>query len=288
MSEQENKETKTLSSPPNRKLNYRFGCSGAPLKKKKNVYKLSPSSTTPPPFFSLRATFASSIPVLDQGSVGDCTAFALGYYIQFLEQGLKGQNTVPSHLFLYYNGRVIGGYPTDEDTGLSVEDICSSAQQFGIPDEKLWPYKENNVFTKPPASVYQAAKAITLSGFQQIYPIQDAGGIYRFGVFKRAMTTSSFGLPIIFGMQCYTTFLSPDPTTGYVKLPNLATDSYVGSHCVLLIGYDDSKKQAQCINSWSSSWGDKGFFVLDYAYILNPSLCADFFICSSLSFQTST
>ena len=37
-----------------------------------------------------------------------------------------------------------------------------------------------------------------------------------------------------------------------------------GGHAVVFCGYDDAKKAIRGVNSWNTTWGDKGFFWLDY------------------------
>ena len=82
---------------------------------------------------------------------------------------------------------------------------------------------------KPPDSVYTAALTITTPNFYQIYPTVDTLGKYHMNEFKHVMTSTPTGLPIIFGMQVYSSFLTPD-SNGYIPIPNLTTDSYLGGH----------------------------------------------------------
>lgn len=42
------------------------------------------------------------------------------------------------------------------------------------------------------------------------------------------------------------------------------------------VGFDDSKEMLIVRNSWSDSWGDKGYFYLPYGYITTPGLSDDF------------
>jgi hypothetical protein len=113
-------------SPPQetkRKLNCKFGGNSELKKKSLHLFSLNQEQLELPlPHqFSLRPSFASSIPVYDQGEVGDCTSCACSYALQYLQLIEKKKPIIdPSHFFLYYNGRLIGGWPLDQDTGLSV------------------------------------------------------------------------------------------------------------------------------------------------------------------------
>ena len=83
--------------------------------------------------------------------------------------------------------------------------------------------------------------------------------------------------PIIFGMCIYDSFLTDAvASTGIVPMPNLTTEKLLGGHCIVMIGFDNTKSHFICVNCWGTSWGANGFFYLPYDYALNPSLAADF------------
>jgi len=54
--------------------------------------------------------------------------------------------------------------------------------------------------------------------------------------------------------------------TGIV-LPPEKSDTILGGHAVVMVGYDDQKKQVKFVNSWGKNWGDKGFGYLPYEYL---------------------
>ena len=39
-----------------------------------------------------------------------------------------------------------------------------------------------------------------------------------------------------------------------------------GAHAIVLVGYDDDKHAFKLINSWGSTWGDRGYGWIDYTY----------------------
>jgi C1A family cysteine protease len=49
----------------------------------------------------------------------------------------------------------------------------------------------------------------------------------------------------------------------------------VGGHAVMAVGYDDADQAFLCQNSWSTAWGERGFFRMPYAYLANPQLARD-------------
>ena len=63
--------------------------------------------------------------------------------------------------------------------------------------------------------------------------------------------------------------------SGNAPMPGPA-EKVVGGHCVLIVGYDDSSQRFLCMNSWSTKWGQKGFFTIPYAYLTDSDLASDF------------
>ena len=81
--------------------------------------------------------------------------------------------------------------------------------------------------------------------------------------FKAAIAS---GKPVAFGIAVYKSFMGPTvKTTGVVPMP-AANEQMLGGHAILAVGYDDAKKQVVFRNSWSPTWGDKGYGYLPYDY----------------------
>ena len=71
---------------------------------------------------------------------------------------------------------------------------------------------------------------------------------------------------------------------GLIPYPSkLNSDIYIGSHAMLMVGYDDNKKITNpfngvtttgaflIMNSWSIEWGEAGFGWIPYVYISTSS-----------------
>jgi len=54
-------------------------------------------------------------------------------------------------------------------------------------------------------------------------------------------------------------------------------ESPSGSHAVLLVGYDDYEQNFIFKNSWGNKWGDVGYGLLPYSYVLDHTLAAHVF-----------
>ena len=62
---------------------------------------------------------------------------------------------------------------------------------------------------------------------------------------------------------------------GQLEMP-AATDTLMGGHAVLAVGYDDSTKRFTVLNSLGAAWGSKGYFTVPYGYLLDDKLSYDF------------
>ena len=84
------------------------------------------------------------------------------------------------------------------------------------------------------------------------------------------------GFPFVVGIQIYKSFETNQVAkTGIVPLPNTNNETLLGGHAVVCVGYNDKTQQWIMRNSWGSLWGEKGYFYLPYAYLLDSDLAGD-------------
>ena len=84
------------------------------------------------------------------------------------------------------------------------------------------------------------------------------------------------GFAIIMGFTVYTAFESAEVArTGILNMPE-PTETTVGGHAVLVVGYDDTEKRVIVRNSWGNTWGQLGYFTMPYEYLTNKGLARDF------------
>ena len=88
------------------------------------------------------------------------------------------------------------------------------------------------------------------------------------------------GQCFVFGFEVYDYFESDQmANTGVLQLPQ-PSESDLGGHAVMAIGYNDSQQRFLIRNSWGKGWGLKGnldgYFTMPYTYITNPKLASDF------------
>jgi|SRR5579859_4338964 len=209
-------------------------------------------------------------PVYDQGDLGSCTGNAIAAAIEFdlMKQGKSP--IAPSRLFIYYNERLMEG-DVGEDAGAQIHDGIKCIATYGVCAEALWPYNPAAFTVKPSAEAYAAAAAEKALSYYALDITVDA--------MKQALAQ---GYPIVIGMQVFGEMESEYVAkTGHVSMPSNPSDS-LGGHCVLVVGYDDSKQCLIVRNSWGADWGIGGYFTLPYAYV-TPELMTDFWVITAVA-----
>ncbi|MFN8179003.1 MAG: C1 family peptidase [bacterium] len=203
-------------------------------------------------------------PVVDQGRIGSCTANAIANAHRF-DQRKQGaaKEFLPSRLFIYYNERVMEG-TVDSDSGAMLRDGIKSIAQIGACPEDDWAYVESKFAQKPPAKAYADAELHQAISYQRVAQTM-----------SQMKGCLAAGYPFVFGFTVFASFESPAVAkTGKVPMPG-PNDAVLGGHAVLAVGYRDAGQQFIAMNSWSTKWGDGGFFYMPYAYLLDPDLAAD-------------
>ena len=196
---------------------------------------------------------ANCAPIADQGDLGSCTAFAVGNGAREYIQRARGEKAVPlSSLFLYYETRKLRN-AVDLDSGATITDAMKAIATAGCAPEAAWPY-EIGVFTqKPPAAAYKAAAIGKLTTGVQLAGLEDI---------KKSVARKQ---PVIFGMVLYHKFRDIG-ADGMLPMPQNG-DIMVGGHAVTVVGYDNKKQVLIVRNSMGTTWGDKGYFYMPYAYV---------------------
>jgi C1A family cysteine protease len=204
--------------------------------------------------------------VYDQGQVGSCTGNAIAGAFEFEQRKATLQEFVPSRLFIYYNERAIEG-TTNQDSGARIRDGIKTVVKLGVCPETDWPYSEqlSEVTTKPSPTAYTDAAPNKASAYHRI--------TQNLNQMKGCLAE---GYPFVFGFTVYESFESPQVAkTGIVNMPE-PTESQVGGHAVMAVGYDDSQQRFIVRNSWGPAWGMAGYFTMPYAYLTDPSYSNDF------------
>lgn len=215
------------------------------------------AATSLPKVVDMRANMP---PIVDQGSLGVCTACALCGLLGYFKK-----KQVFSRLFLYYCERVMEN-TINVDSGAYLSDGIKALTNYGVCLESSWPYIIKKFAQNPTTDCYIQASSYKAL---QVKNINDT--------LIDLKTILASGFPIACGIAVFKSFESNIVTkTGQVPIPS-TKDQMLGGHAILLVGYDDVKQCFLFRNSWGTSWGIKGYGYIPYNYLLNPDWSTDFY-----------
>jgi C1A family cysteine protease len=205
-------------------------------------------------------------PVWDQGDLGSCTAQAIGAAVQFAMAKQLAQQFQPSRLMIYYGERVIEN-SVGEDAGAEIRDGIKVVAKTGASPEVLWPYIIEKFTRKPPAKAYAAAKKLKAAKYERLTSTENQ---------LKACLASGF--PFVFGFSVYDSFETEAVArTGRMPVPK-KTETLLGGHAVMAVGYSDAKKCFLVRNSWGTAWGIKGYFWMPYKLVTDTNFSDDFWM----------
>ena len=193
------------------------------------------------------------LPVRDQGPEGACSGFSTSACCE-ARQALLDKTLLPDYLspaYVYARTRMQDGtFP--QDSGTCLADEFSALENFGICPEAFMPYSGNPAEPVSPKSD-SAALPFRLQAVQVDRELK---------ALKSALSDKQ---TISIGMMVYESFENPD-IKGFVKIPQVSTEKFLGGHAVLLCGYDDTKSFWIVRNQWGNKWGAGGYCYMPYGY----------------------
>lgn len=223
---------------------------------------IAPKAGPLPSRIDLRANMP---PVYNQGDLGSCVAQAIVANAVYCLKKQAGKTVTPSRLFLYFNARVFLG-TEGTDSGAMIRDGIKTMAKEGSCAEVMWPYRIKDFTRKPPDKCYQEALEHQAMKYYRL-PTANIG---------MARACLAAGFPFVFGMAVYESFESEAVAkSGVVPMP-LPTETMLGGHAVLGVGYNDDTKQLVVRNSWGDKWGQSGYFLLPYEFVQTSDYVDDF------------
>ena len=206
-------------------------------------------------------------PVRDQGQLGSCTGFAIAVGFREFLQIKLGVPLVPlAPLFVYYEERS-HEHTVNQDAGAQPRDGMKVLTKIGASPESDDPYNVT-IFTKRPSS-----KAVADAANFKI------AAYHRLKTLKDVQSVLAGGNGVVMGFKVYESFESDIVAkTGRMPMPT-ASEAVVGGHAVFIAGYQTDPTTAgggylMVKNSWSTGWGDNGYFYMPFAYV-QPNLVSD-------------
>lgn len=209
-------------------------------------------------------------PIEDQGHVGSCVGNSVVGALEFL-QIRSGKPLVDlSRLFVYYNARLMNN-DADKDAGSFIRLAMGTLSSLGACSESKWPYDVNSVCVRPTWGAYREAYANKIGAF---YKIDATGSDLIYNV-KHALQCQH---PVVFGMAVDVDYMQY--AGGVVSMPGTSRMG-VGMHAQMICGYDENRKIFIIRNSWGTWWGEAGYAMVPYDYLL-ASEASDFWVPTAL------
>lgn len=215
-------------------------------------------------------------PVLDQGPLGSCTAFASLQWFSALRCQAGYPWTEYSELADYYAERLMLG-TVDRDSGATTYTALAVLEQLGAMPEADDPYVPANFRNPPPAADWD--RSLRLMAQQaQLIPTDPHDPAVKRNAVRDAL---AHGHPCLMGFVVFPELEEPwVAQTGLLPMPR-ETQTSLGGHEVVIAGYEDAfyPLNAHGIwpgpgaflvkNQWGTDWGWpplKGYFWMPYAY----------------------
>lgn len=227
------------------------------------------AATHPPLTADLRKT-PNTPPIEDQGQLGACTAFGTLACARFVRKMQGAKDVVLSHLFQYYNSRLLEK-TTDSDSGASIRDAVKALAKFGAIPEKDMKYDPAKFDVKPSKKLYDEGAKDQALQYLRVDNYAQRNGV------QNIMACVAAGYPVVFGATLYESFENPGPDAhGMIQMPK-SSSQILGGHCMAIWGYDAQERHAFLVrNSWGSQFGLAGYIWMPFQYLTNPDLADDF------------
>jgi C1A family cysteine protease len=205
------------------------------------------------------------LPVLNQGSEGACTGFALATVVHYLNRTRAGalrDNELVSARMLYEMAKRNDRWSGEDYSGSSCRGAVKGWHKHGVCAEATWPYDDG-------------VEDTTLT------PLREADAAQRpLGAYYRVNTHSLTHMHTALA-EVGVLLVSAKVHKGWqrVKADGLVEmdDSDIGGHAFALVGYDKTGFWFQ--NSWGANWGYQGCGHITYSDWLKNGM--DAWVCRS-------
>ena len=211
-------------------------------------------------------------PIYNQGHLGSCTANAVAAAID-ADRLVDGEGAMtPSRLAIYWLERFLEGQAPTIDHGAMGRDGFKAARRFGVIPEADWPYTDN---AADPRFAEDPRTSEKWPGDHWV--LDDTYKAVRRSLtdFKRSLSNKQ---TVAYGFSVFTGFVSDEVrATGVVPPPDASQIIPNEGHEVLAVGYLESQpNHCLCRNSWGTSWGMDGYFLMPWSVLLDPTFSGDF------------
>nr|BFE68839.1 hypothetical protein GCM10020092_021400 [Actinoplanes digitatis] len=194
-------------------------------------------------------------PAGDQGQIGSCVAWTIGYSIMGYYANRSGGSGAPyAPLFLYMRNVAANGAP---NAGLNPDAVLTNAQAAGVDTQDHYWQGTTNWQSPPTQDEIDNARDYRVDGWSQLF----VGGNQGTAAQTLIQRTLASGRPVALAIPVYQDFMYLRGHSLYDTL----TGSSLGGHMIAAYGYDGQGVYIR--NSWGTRWGNAGDAKLSWAFI---------------------
>jgi hypothetical protein len=204
-------------------------------------------------------------PVGNQGSLGSCVGWAVGYYYKTFQERAERQwnASAASHQFSpswLYNLRSTGD--CSRDNGMSLFNAFTILVNQGAATLSSFPYAGQDPCVQPSAAVRGEALRYRATRFVNVF---SGAGRANLTTLKTLLAN---GEAVALAVPVYSSFFRVSYASPIVPR-HAAGETFYGGHALLAVGYDDAMGGFKVVNSWGTGWGRQGFAYLSYDFVQN-------------------
>ena len=224
-------------------------------------------------------------PTRNQGNEGSCCGQAGAAKIDLDYRQFQDwpNRSIPANQFMasasfVYKCDLIADGDLGTDAGSTLHQTAITISQKGAATNAVEPYNDNDYTTPPTAAQYTDGLLYRMEPYHYLPDLQSMKACL-------APSAAGPGHSFIFGINVYDSFEGNWETPGFMPVPNLSTESFLGGHAQHVIGFSDlivfpdgSKGGFFVQNSWGdqSVWAqginapgstDGGCYWLSYKFV---------------------
>jgi hypothetical protein len=198
----------------------------------------------------------------DQGQIGACVAWSIGYSIMgYWANRTNGAGAPYAPLFLYQRNVAKGGAPT---AGLVADWVLANAQSAGIDTQEDYFQGTTNWQQAPTQAQIDNARNYRVSGWNRLFNGAGQGTGAQLAI-EQALAS---GNPVAMGMPVYRDFMY----LGSHSVYSTTSGTSLGGHMIAVYGYDSQGVLIR--NSWGPNWGNSGDAHISWAFVTKQATSA--------------
>ncbi|PWJ46433.1 Papain family cysteine protease [Quadrisphaera granulorum] len=204
-----------------------------------------------------------AVPVGDQGSVGSCVAWAIGYGLQGWEANRAGREaSIFAPMYMYSQIHVGNG-----DNGAYPRDGAQLLVAQGIDTQAHYTHGNYDWQTTPTTAERTNAELFQATSWTNLYD-----GVPGDGAITSIKSVLASQHPVALLFPIYPAFDALSVSDNHLSASEIPGTRSRGNHDVQVLGYDSTGVLIQ--NSWGTNWGNQGRAWLDWDFVTQYSLGA--------------